>query len=263
MAYEHILYEKRDGIAYLTMNRPQVLNALNPRIREETADALADARQDPAVGAAIITGAGERAFCAGMDLRDFSRRLQSEPVPPTEARRTILSLYHPIHLFDKPIIAAVNGLAFGGGFEIAMLCDIIVAADHATFALPEVKRGIIPGNGGTQRLPRLIGKNRALEMIMTGDPIDAHEAYRLGIVNRVVPAAELIPTAEAIARKILANAPVAVRVAKEAVRRGLDASLEEGLRIEADMSTLARTTEDAKEGPKAFAEKRAPQWKGR
>ena len=146
---------------------------------------------------------------------------------------------------------------------MALLCDIIVASENATFALAEVKRGIIPGNGGTQRLPRMIGKNRALEMILTGNPIDASEAHRIGLANHVVPADQLLAKSEELGRAIMANAPVAVRMAKEAVRRGLDATLEDGLRIEADMSSFLQTTEDAKEGPRAFVEKRAPQWKGR
>ena len=262
MAYEAIIYDKHDGIGYLTLNRPEVLNALNTKLREELAEALDDARHDPEVAVVILTGAGERAFSAGMDLKEFSQR-QGEPQPLTESRRYRFDRVNPVFTFDKPIIAAVNGLAFGGGTEMALLCDIIVASEKASFALAEVKRGIIPGNGGTQRLPRMIGKNRALEMIMTGAPVDAHEAHRMGIANHVVPAGELISKAEEIARLIQANAPVAVRLAKEAVRRGLDATLEEGLRIEADMSSFLQTTEDAKEGPKAFVEKRAPQWKGR
>jgi enoyl-CoA hydratase/carnithine racemase len=262
VAYEAILYEKNEGIATLTLNRPQVMNALNTQLREELAAALDDARRDPEVRAVILTGAGERAFSAGMDLREFSQR-QGEPQPLTETRRYRFDRPNPVYSFDKPIIAAVNGLAFGGGTEMALLCDIIVASENASFALAEVKRGIIPGNGGTQRLPRMIGKNRALEMIMTAIPVDAQEAHRIGLANHVVPADQLMAKAEEIARAIMANAPVAVRMAKEAVKRGLDATLEEGLRIEADMSSFLQTTEDAKEGPRAFVEKRAPQWKGR
>lgn len=262
MAYETILYEKSDGIGTITLNRPEVLNALNTKLREELAEALDDAKKDPAVGVVVLTGAGQRAFSAGMDLKEFSQR-QSEPQPLTEARRGRFDRANPVFAFDKPIIAAVNGLAFGGGTEMALLCDIIVASENASFALAEVRRGIIPGNGGTQRLPRMIGKNRALEMIMTGAPVSAQEAYRMGLANHVVSAEQLMAKAEEIARLIMANAPVAVRLAKEAVRRGLDATLEEGLRIEGDMSSFLQTTEDAKEGPRAFVEKRAPQWKGR
>ena len=262
MAYETILYETRDGIGYVTLNRPQVLNALNTQLREELADALSDARRDPEVHVVVLTGAGARAFSAGMDLREFSQR-QGEPQPLTESRRFRFDRPNPLATFDKPVIAAVNGLAFGGGTEMALLCDIIIASENATFALAEVKRGIIPGNGGTQRLPRIIGKNRALEMIMTGNPIDAWEAHRIGLANHVVPADQLMAKAEEVGRAIMANAPVAVRLAKEAVRRGTDGTLDEGLRIEGDMSAFLQTTEDAKEGPRAFVEKRAPQWKGR
>ena len=261
MSYEAIIYEKRTNIGYITLNRPQVMNALNDQLRRELGEALQEARYDTDVAVVILTGAGDRAFSAGLDLREFSEKQASGAMAARQYDRAFSTL--PVAGFNKPVIAAINGLAYGGGNELAMQCDIIVAAENATFAQMEVKRGLIPGAGGTQRLPRLIGKVRAMEIILTGAPIDAQEAYRIGLVNRVVPAAGLIAEAERIAELIAANAPVAVRISKEAVLRGLDVTLDQGLRLENDLSNISGATEDAKEGPRAFAEKRAPQWKGR
>jgi enoyl-CoA hydratase len=261
MSYEAITYEAREGIGYITLNRPQVMNALNDQLRSELGQALHEARYDDAVQVVIITGAGERAFSAGLDLREFGEKQASGALAARQYDRLFQSL--PVAGFNKPVIAAVNGLAYGGGNELAMQCDIIVAAENATFAQMEVRRGIIPGAGGTQRLPRLVGKVRAMEIVLTGDPISAQEAHRIGLVNRVVPADQLIATAEEIARAVTKNGPIAVRLSKEAVLRGLDMTLDEGLKLERDLSNIVGGTEDAKEGPRAFAEKRAPQWKGR
>ena len=260
MAYEAIIYEKREDIAYLTLNRPESLNALNDKLRQEMGEAVQDARDDASVRVVILTGAGERAFSAGLDLRELSQRA---PMPVTESRRFRGRFVSAIASLDKPVIGAINGLAYGGGNELAMQCDIIVASEQASFAQMEVKRGLIPGAGGTQRLPRLVGKNRAMEIILTGQPINAQEAYRIGLVNKVVPHDQLIPAAEEIAYLIIANAPLAVRFGKEAVKRGLEMTLDEGLIVEGDLSAILANTEDAKEGPRAFTEKRTPQWQGR
>jgi E-phenylitaconyl-CoA hydratase len=255
-----VLYEKRDHVAYVTINRPEAMNAYNDEVRRGLAQAFDDFRHDSETWVAILTGAGERAFSAGADLKEMSQRFQSgsddfwSPVPPMLVRG--MEVW-------KPIIAAVNGYCLAGGLELALACDIRIAAEHATFALTEVRRGIIPGSGGTQRLPRAVPLGIALEMLFTGDPMDAQEDWRVGLVNRVVPAAELMPAAEALARRICRNAPLSVRAVKELAYRGRNLTLEEGLREELLMVRAIRTTEDSKEGPLAFAEKREPQWKGR
>jgi E-phenylitaconyl-CoA hydratase len=260
-----IIYEKRDRLAYITLNRPEALNALNTPLRQQLLEALRDFDQDDGSWVAIITGAGPRAFSAGADLKEMSQRKQAELAgdyrdpfwgsqPP--------SLNRGLRIW-KPIIAAINGYCLAGGLELALACDIRIAAEHAEFALKEVQRGIIPGGGGTQRLPRAIPVNIALEMMFTGDHIFAAEAHRLGLVNHVVPADQVMPKAEDVARRICANAPLSVRAIKEAAYRGLDTSLEEGLRIEALLAKAIGYTEDSREGPKAFAEKRPAQFRGR
>ncbi len=259
MSYETILYEKRDHIAFITLNRPQVLNALNDKLRQELAGAFDDARRDDGVRVVILTGSGDRAFSAGLDLKEFS----AAQTAPVERRESRLRRVDPMESCEKPIIGAINGLAYGGGTEMALRCDVRIASERATFALAEVRRGLIPGSGGTQRLPRAIPRAVAMEMILTGDAIDAQEAFRVGLVSRVVPHEQLMAEAEKVARAICARAPVAVRFAKEAVSKGLDMTLEQGLRLEGDLSTLLGTTEDAREGPRAFAEKREPVWQGR
>jgi len=261
-----IRFECDGAIALLTIDRPKVHNALD----FETSDALVDAwmrfRDDDALRVAILTGAGERAFCAGADLRgvaDFYKTLtsaqrlrRSEQVPGLGGITKNLAI-------DKPIIAAVNGYCLAGGLEIALACDLRIASENATFGLPEVTRGIIPGAGGTQRLPRLIGPERALDLILTGRRIDAREAERIGLVTRVVALDDLRQEAIAVARAIAENGPLAVRAAKAAVWRGLDVPLEEGLRLEQLLAEPVRQSEDAQEGPRAFLEKRKPEFKGR
>ncbi|MBI2370789.1 MAG: enoyl-CoA hydratase/isomerase family protein [Deltaproteobacteria bacterium] len=261
MAFETILYEKREGVAFLTLNRPQALNARNRQMRREMVAALQDARADEGVRVLILTGAGDRAFSVGRDLKEAAQESGSL----VEGRRARHQENDTLVLatLDKPTIAAIHGYALGGGCELALACDIRVASEDAQLGLPEVSRGMIPGSGGTQRLPRLVGMGRALELILTGEPVDAREAYRIGLVNRVVPRSELLPTAEKIARTIASRAPVALRYAKEAVVKGVDLPLEEGLRLEGDLSWLLRTTEDLREGARAFVEKRPPNWKGR
>ncbi len=263
--YETILYRVEDHIAYLTFNRPESMNALNRQMTREIVAACQAMNDDPDVRVAIFSGAGERAFSAGMDLKE---RAAGEPLSPTEARarrlRPVVGQHHrAIAAVDRPTIAAIRGYAVGGGLEVALACDLRVAATDAKLGLMEVRRGIIPGAGGTQRLARLVGKGHALKLALTGEPIGAEEAYRIGLVNEVVPPEELLEAATALAKKIADNAPIATRLVKEAIHKGLDIPLEEGIRLEADLSTLISFTEDAKEGPRAFTEKRPPVWQGR
>jgi enoyl-CoA hydratase/carnithine racemase len=260
-----VLYEKRDRIAYITLNRPEALNALNTPLRRLLLESLQDFDRDDGLWVAIVTGAGSRAFSAGADLKEMSNRKQAElaedyhdPFWGPQAP----SLSRGLRIW-KPVIAAINGYCLAGGLELALACDIRVAAEHAEFALKEVQRGIIPGGGGTQRLPRAIPLNIALELMFTGDHISAAEAHRLGLVNHVVPADQVMAKAEAIARRIGENAPLSVRAIKEAAYRGLDSSLEEGLRIEALLAKAIGFTDDSREGPRAFAEKRPAQFRGR
>ena len=261
-----IRFESEGAVALLTIDRPKVHNALD----FETSDALVDAwlrfRDDDDLRVAILTGAGERAFCAGADLRgvgDFYKTLtsaqrlrRSEQMPGLGGITKNLAI-------DKPIIAAINGYCLAGGLEIALACDLRIASENATFGLPEVTRGIIPGAGGTQRLPRLVGPERALDLIMTGRRIDAAEAERIGLVTRVVAPGELQEEALAVATTIAENGPLAVRAAKAAVWRGLDVPVEEGLRLEQLLAEPVRQSEDAQEGPRAFLEKRKPVYKGK
>jgi enoyl-CoA hydratase/carnithine racemase len=260
---QSLIYEKRERVAYITINRPEARNALNRDALRLLARAVEDFHRDDETWVAILTGAGAEAFSAGADLKERSRRdARSEPRRDafwSPARGTIV---RGLELW-KPIIAAVNGACIGGGLELALACDIRVAAEHATFAQGEVRWGLVPGGGGTQRLPRVAPLGIALEMLFTGSPIDAREAWRIGLVNHVVPADQLLATAEDIAGRICENGPLAVRAIKEAVYRGTGLPLEEGLRVEAMLARLVRTTEDSREGPRAFAEKRRPEFKAR
>ena len=258
--YQAILFERKEGIAYVTLNRPEVLNARNRRMREDLIHAVTAIRADPEVRVVILTGAGERSFSAGRDLKEAAQ----EKVGVVAARQAKMEISDTemIARLNKPVIAAINGFALGGGCELALACDIRVAVEGAKVGLPEVSRGMIPGSGGTQRLSRVVGLGKALELILTGSVIDAEEACRIGLVNKVVPRDGLMAAAEEYARAIAARAPVAVVFAKEAVREGYEMSLDDGLRLETDLSALLRTTEDIKEGARAFVEKRAPQWRG-
>ena len=260
-AFETLRLNRGEGVAVLTLHRPEVLNALNNQLRDELAAALDLLRRDDASRVVVLTGAGERAFSAGLDLREFAGEVATTDA--VAMRRFRWSTPSPLANFDKPTIAAVNGLAIGGGVELALQCDIIVAAAHATFAFAEITRGIIPGNGGTQRLARRIGRAAALEMILTGTPVSADRAAALNLADHVVDPTGLLDTARSLARTIAANAPVAVRIARDAVDRGLNLTLEDGLRLEADLAAFVYTTQDAREGPLAFIEKRPPVWTGR
>ena len=257
---QNVLYEKKGPIAYVTLNRPKVLNALSRATIAELKAAFEDARDDSDVRGVILTGAGDKAFAAGADVSEVinDTAVQAEESTRFGHRVTLL-----IENLGKPVIAAVNGFALGGGCELAMASTIRIAAESAKFGQPEVKLGIMPGYGGSQRLPRLVGKGRALQIILSGKPIDAQEAYRIGLVNEIVPNANLIARAEAILNEINANAPVAVRFSIDAVNKALDGSLEEGLRIEAALFAVCAATEDKKEGTSAFLEKRAPKFQGR
>jgi len=257
---ENLLYEKQGAIAYVTLNRPKVMNALNHRTWEDLRAAFEDARDDAAVRGVILTGAGDKAFIAGADISELAHLSAVEASTSSSFGQAVLDL---VENLGKPVIAAVNGFALGGGCETAMACTIRIASENAKFGQPEVALGLVPGGGGTQRLPRLVGKGRALQLILSGEMISAQEAHRIGLVNEVVPAAELIARAEAILRKIFSNAPVAVRLSLQAVHKGMETSQAEGLSLEAAYFGLCAATDDKKEGTSAFLEKRAPRFQGR
>jgi len=257
---ENVLYEKKGAIAYVIVNRPKVLNALNHRTWEDLSAAFEAARDDVEVKGAILTGSGDKAFIAGADISELAHVSAVEAEQSSSFGQAVLNL---VENLGKPVIAAVNGFALGGGCETAMACTIRIASENAKFGQPEVKLGLLPGGGGTQRLPRLVGKGRALQLILSGETINASEAYRIGLVNEVVPAADLIARAEAILKQIFANAPIAVQYSIEAVNKGLETSQAEGLALEASFFGLCAATEDKKEGTSAFLEKRAAQFQGR
>jgi enoyl-CoA hydratase/carnithine racemase len=260
LTLENVLYEKKGAIAYVTINRPKEMNALNLKTWENLRAAFEDARNDTAIRGVILTGAGDKAFIAGADISELATITAVEAERSSSYGQEVLNL---IENLGKPVIAAVNGFSLGGGCETAMACTIRVAAEHAQFGQPEVTLGIIPGGGGTQRLPRLVGKGRALQIILSGERINAQEAYRIGLVNEVVPvAANLIPRAEAILNQIFKNAPIAVKYSLEAVNKGLETSISDGLSLEASLFGICATTEDKKEGTQAFLQKRHANFKG-
>ena len=256
----NVVYETKGAIAYVTVNRPKVLNALNLPTWKDLRTAFEHARDDENVRGVILTGAGEKAFIAGADISELAHVTAFEAEQSSRFGQEVLDL---VENLGKPVIAAVNGFALGGGCETAMACTIRIAVEGAKFGQPEVKLGLVPGGGGTQRLPRLVGKGRALQLILSGEIIGSREAYRIGLVNEIVPAGGLIARAEAILKQISANAPIAVRFALEATNKGLDTSQSEGLLLEASYFGLCAATEDKKEGTSAFLEKRAPQFHGR
>ncbi len=258
--YENIRVEKKNQIAYVTIARPKVLNALNMATINELRGAFHDLKNDSEVRVAIVTGEGDKAFIAGADIPELSRYA---PVEGKEYCRKGQGVMDLIENLGKPVIAAINGFALGGGCELAMACAIRIAAPNAKFGQPEVKLGIIPGFNGTQRLPRIVGKGLAMQLLVTGDLIPAEEAYRIGLVNEIVPAGELMARAEAIANKIIANAPVAVQFVMEAVNKGLEVTTQEGSFIEAALYGVVCSTEDKVEGTRAFLEKRPAQFKGK
>ena len=260
MAYDNLLFEVSDKIARITFNRPNVLNALNRKTMDELGDCLKKVRADDDIRVLILTGAGEKAFVAGADINELS---QQTPVNGREFTLYGQEIFHRLETLGKPVIAAINGFALGGGCELALACTLRVAGRNAKLGQPEVKLGLMPGYGGTQRLPRLCGKGVAHELLLTGEMISADEALRVGLVNRVVEPGEVLTTAEAIAKKIIANAPLAVKYALEAVERGMEMPQEQGLFLEATLFGLCCATQDMREGTRAFLEKRSPKFEGR
>jgi enoyl-CoA hydratase len=244
----------------VTVNRPKVLNALNTPTWTDLRTAFEDARDDAAIRGVILTGAGNKAFIAGADIGELAHLTAFEAEQSSRFGQAVLDV---IENLGKPVIAAVNGFALGGGCETAMACTIRIAVDTAKFGQPEVALGLVPGGGGTQRLPRLVGKGRALQLILSGGMISAQEAYRIGLINEIVPAPDLITRAEAILKKIASNAPIAVKFALEATNKGLETSQGEGLLLEASYFGLCAATEDRQEGTSAFLEKRKPQFRAR
>jgi enoyl-CoA hydratase len=258
--FQNLKFEKREQIAYVTINRPDKLNALNQAVMGELREVFTQIKDDPEVRVAILTGTGEKAFVAGADIGELNKNNPVEAKAYTHKGQAVLDL---IENLGKPVIACLNGYALGGGCELAMACSFRLASENAKIGQPEVKLGIIAGYGGSQRLPRLVGKGLALQILLTGEQITAQEAHRIGLVNEVVPQAELISRAEAVAKKIIANAPLAIQYTLEAVNKGMEMSLAEGLFLEATLFSVACATEDKKEGTSAFLEKRTANFKGR
>ena len=250
-------YKKEGRIAIFTINRPEAMNALSAQVHKELSEAMIDFRDDPELWVGIITGAGDKAFSAGQDLSGA----RSGP-SGGEAGDTMMA-YNLADKIWKPFIAAINGFALGGGLELAMTCDIRIAAEHAQLGLPEVNIGFMPGTGGTQRLPRFVPRAIAAEILLTGERISAQEAYRIGLVNKVVPLDELMATAKQIAKTICKKGPLGVRATKEAMIRGYNLPLDEGLKLESELAADVRSSEDFKEGARAFAENRPPVYKGK
>jgi enoyl-CoA hydratase/carnithine racemase len=260
MAFDNLLIERDGRVVVITINRPKVLNALNAPTLDELRRAVVECRDDDTVGAVVVTGAGDRAFVAGADIGEFSAR---SPAEGRDLARAGQGLFHLIEDLGKPVIAAVNGYALGGGCELAMACTIRIAADTAKFGQPEVNLGLLPGYGGTQRMARLVGKGRAMELILTGTPISAVEAERIGLVNRVVPAADLLPEARRVAARLAEQARLAVRYILQAVNHGMEMPFAEACAYEATLFGLAFATEDMREGTRAFLEKRKPSFRGK
>ena len=260
MAYENLLYEKRDRIGFITFNRPKVLNALNRKTMEELREVLTAACEDDDVRVLILTGAGEKSFVAGADIGELAVQT---PVGGKETAAFGQGVLHLLETIGKPSIAAINGFALGGGCEVALACSMRLAGKTAKLGQPEVKLGIMTGYGGSQRLARLCGKGVAHELCLTGEMISAEEALRIGLVNHVYEPAELLPAAEALAKKIIANAPLSVKFTMEAIERGSEMPLPEGLYLETALFGLCAATEDMREGTRAFLEKRAAQFQGK
>jgi enoyl-CoA hydratase len=260
MNFKNLLTRKGDGIGWITINRPEKLNAMNVETIEELKTVFREFGNDPEVKAVVLTGAGEKAFIAGADISEF---INLDAEKAREYARGGQDLTMTIENFPKPVIAAINGYALGGGSEFALACHVRLASEKAKLGQPEVKLGIIPGWGGTQRLARLVGKGKAMEMILSGRMVEAGEAGEIGLVNKVVPAAELLSAAEALAKDMIKNAPLALAYSIESINKGLDKTLAEGLELEAEIFGRCCATEDFREGAKAFIEKRKPDFRGR
>ena len=258
--FENLLVEQKDSIAYVTINRPNVLNALNMATMSELRAVFTQLKDDRVVRVVILTGAGEKSFVAGADIGELQKNNPVEAKEYTHRGQAVLDL---IENLGKPVIACINGFALGGGCELAMACTMRLASENAKLGQPEVKLGIIPGYGGSQRLPRLVGKGIAMQLLLTGEMITAHEAQRIGLVNEVVPSGQLIARAEAMAQAIIKNAPLAIQYCLEAVNHGMEMSLQEGLYLEATLFAVSCATEDKKEGTAAFLEKRAANFAGK
>ena len=260
MTFENLLIERDDAVAVITFNRPKVLNALNAQTLTDLSNAIDAFKADPGVRAIVLTGAGQKSFVAGADINELAVQT---PIEGKEHARRGQQIFDAIEQLGKPVIAAINGFALGGGCELAMACTMRFAADTARFGQPEINLGIIPGYGGSQRLPRLVGRGIALEILLTGDMISAQRAYEIGLVNRVVPAAELMTEAKKMAHLLASKAPIAVRYIIEAVHHGLDKSLDAGQFLETSLFGAIASSADMKEGTKAFLEKRKAGWQGK
>jgi enoyl-CoA hydratase len=260
MAYENLLVARDGAVLVVTINRPKVLNALNAATLDELDDAIAGAQADDGVRAIVLTGAGEKSFVAGADINELAMQT---PVGGREHARRGQAVFDRIERLGKPVIAAVNGFALGGGCELAMACTLRLAADSAKFGQPEINLGLIPGYAGSQRLPRLVGKGRALEILLTGQPLGADEAFRIGLVNRVVPAGQLMDEARGLAQALASKAPVALRYILEAVHGGLEMPFADAEGYEATLFGLVSSTDDMREGTRAFLDKRKPEFTGR
>ncbi len=260
MNYENLLFEIADGIALVTVNRPQVLNALNAATVADLRAAFTRIAEDPNIKAVILTGSGEKSFVAGADINQF---VQMNPLAGARFALNGQAVLNQIQHLEKPVVAAVNGYALGGGCELAMACHVRFASENARFGQPEVNLGIIPGYGGTQRLARLVGAGRALELCLSGDPINAEEAHRIGLINKVYPLPELLPKAREFCKKVMSKGPIAVAAVLHAVNRGLELGLEDALRLEAHLFGLVCASEDKSEGTQAFLAKRPAQFKGK
>ena len=259
MSYNNIIVEKKGNIGKLIINRPDVRNALNTETRLEIEGGMIELENDPDVRVIVITGAGDKAFCAGADIRDMKDATPLEAIESAELGKRVFNRVEACH---KPVIAQVNGYALGGGCELAMACDIRIASERARLGQPEINLGIIPGYAGTQRLPRLVGKAAAMEMILIGDLIDANEAYRIGLVNKVVPADQLESTVLELANKLASRSPVTLKIAKETINKGMESNLEVGSVYETECFGICFSTYDHTEGINAFLEKRQPEFKG-
>jgi enoyl-CoA hydratase len=259
--YQEIIYQKENGLAIITFNRPEARNALNYRAIDEALEAANDAEADDSVRVLILTGAGDKAFVAGADIGELRERNTMTELGERSARRRVLA--NRLETMSKPTIAAINGFAVGTGLELAMACNLRIAAENARFGQPEINIGIMPGNGGTQRLPRLVGEGRAMELILTGEIIDAQEAYRIGLVNRLVPQPELMPYVKELAGKLAAKPALAVKLAKNAVHTGLNMSLNDGIEYENKLFAILCGSQDKQEGVAAFLEKRPPRFQGK
>lgn len=257
MADDRLIFQKIDAVAVITLNRPAADNAIDIRLAEELADTCARINRDDETRVVVITGAGDRAFSSGTDPDELATMIAGR------AEMGLLSVASPVANLQTPVIAAINGDALGQGLELALACDLRIAADTARFALPQINSGLIPWDGATQRLPRLVGRAKAVEMLLTGQPIDAREAYHLGLVSEILPTEDLLPKAMATAQAMASRAPLALKYAKEAMLKGVDLTLEQGLRLESDLYFLLQTTEDRTEGIRAFLEKRPPRFKGK